>query len=222
MRDNSEHIHRSFWDFSARIITPSIERLLPEPHKAHAVEIGYRHGALLVPASHFFGSVTGLSMGEQDDEACAERLTRECGQGRVEFARWDAAATSPLPLADASADLIYSLHGVRRLPDFRSFQALVNDCALVLRPGGVAMLWFGRLSRLPFAPPGPAWLRGYDTRADPLTGAPALHLRMFHARSAVLSAGMKAVALSTPLHPDTSWRLFRGGSLSFITAWKPR
>ena len=214
-------LHRAFWDFSARIITPSVERRLPEPHKAHAVEIGYRHGVLLVPASHFFGSVTGVSMGERDDETGAERLTRECGQGRVAFARWDIVTASRLPLPDTSADFIYSLHGVRRLPDLHAFRSLVQDCARVLRPGGVAMLWFGRLSHLPFAPPSPAWLRGYDIRPDDETGAPSIHLRMFHARRSVLSAGMKAVALSTPLHPDTSWRLFRGGRLSYITAWKP-
>src|SRR5690606_195903 len=112
--------------------------------------------------------------GEQDHEIGAERLARECGQGRVEFACWDVPATMRLPLPDASADFIYSLHGVRRLQDLHAFRSLVHDCARALRPGGVAMLWFGRLSRLPFAPPSAAWLRGYDIRPDSETGAPSL------------------------------------------------
>ena len=127
-----------------------------------------------------------------------------------------------LPLDNASADFIYSLHGVLRLPDLTSFKSLVNECARVLRPGGVAMLWFGRLTRLPFAPPGKAWLRGFDLRPDLVSGANRLHIRMFHARRAARSAGMNTPSLSTPLHPDTSWRLFRGGDLSYITAHKPR
>jgi SAM-dependent methyltransferase len=212
--------HRAFWDFSARIITPTIARLLPEPRKAHAVEIGYRDDALLIPASHYFGSVTGISMGQQDDEAAARQLTQLCGQSRVSFAEWEPSRNLPLP--DSSADFVYSLYGTTRLPDLATFEALITDCARVLRPGGVAMLCFGRLSRLPFAPPGKSWLRGYAVRPSPDTGEPTFHLRMFHARRAVLSAGMKAVSLSTPMHPDTSWRLFRGGNLSYITAWKPR
>jgi SAM-dependent methyltransferase len=211
--------HHAYWTFSARIITPTIERLLPEPEKAHAVEIGYGDGALLTPAAGFFGRVTGVSMGQGDaDMASIPSLINDPARD-IPFAEWRPSA--PLPFDDGSIDFIYSLRGVRRLPDLAAFKSLAADCARVLRPGGVAMLWFGRLSRLPFAPPGKTWLRGYDVRTSPDTGEPTLCLRMFHARRAVLAAGMKAVSLSTPLHPDTSWRLFRGGSLSYITAWKP-
>jgi SAM-dependent methyltransferase len=210
---------RAFWDFSARIITPTIARLLPEPQVARAIEIGYRGGALLIPASHYFGSVTAVSMGLQDDWSAAQRLTGSYARHSVSFTDWK--PSSNLPFPEPGVDFIYSLHGVTRLPDLVTFEALIADCARVLRPGGVAMLWFGRLSRLPFAPPGKSWLRGYAVRPSPDTGEPTLHLRMFHARRAVLAAGLKAVSLSTPMHPDTSWRLFRGGELSYITAWKP-
>ena len=211
--------HHAHWTFSGRIITPIIERLLPEPEKAHAVEIGYGDGALLVPASSFFGRVTGVAMGQGDLDGAKVKLLVVGAAWSISFAEWR--PSTPLPFEDGSLDFIYSLHGVRRLPDLRAFSSLITDCARVLKPGGLAMLWFGRLSRLPFAPPGRAWLRGYDIRPDSQTGEPTLHVRMFHARKAVLDAGMKAVSLSTPLHPDTSWRLLRGGHLSFITAWKP-
>jgi SAM-dependent methyltransferase len=221
MTDAISPIHHAFWHFSTHIITPTIARLLLEAQKAHAVEIGFGDGALLTPASHYFGSVTGVSMGPQDDENSARQLAQACGQDRMSFAEWDSSSRN-LPLPNSSADFIYSLHGVTRLPDLAAFKSLAADCARVLRPGGVAMLWFGRPSRLPFAMPGKAWLRGYDVRPSPDTGAPTLHLRMFHARRAVMAAGMKAISLSTPMHPDTSWRLLRGGHLSYITAWKAR
>jgi SAM-dependent methyltransferase len=210
---------RAFWTFSSRIITPTVERLLPSPHTHHAVEIGYGDGALLFPASRFFGSVTGLSMGQGDaTESARETLDTERCEN-VSLTGWE--PSHSLPLEDSSADFIYSLHGVTRLPGLAAYQSLLHETARVLRPGGVAMLWFGRLSRLPFALPGKAWLRGYDVRSGGGAREPSLHIRMFHARRAVMSAGLKAPALSTPLHPDTSWRLLRGGGLSYITAWKP-
>jgi SAM-dependent methyltransferase len=218
MSDEPKHPHTAFWDFSARIITPTVRRRILDPAAAHAVELGYGAGDLLVAASHFFGSVTALPLASGDDAESATRLTLAAARGNVSVHSGD--EHSLASMQSEHADFIYSLHGVSRLPDLQTFRSLVADCARVLKPGGLAMLWFGRLSRLPFALPDSAWLKGYRVGAGN-DGQPLLCLRMFHARRAVLATGMKAVALSTPLHPDTSWRLLRGGHLSFVTALKP-
>ncbi len=211
--------HAAFWEFSGRIITPTIERLIRKPSTAQAAEIGFGDGRLLCAAASFFGSVTGVGLDDVDDEATAAEETRACSAD-VRFEQ--ANENRLLPFEDESLDFIYSLNGIIRLPDLAAFESLVLEISRVLKPGCAAMLWFGRMSRLPFAPPGVTWWRGWARR--PLSGGSeqeVLHLRMFHARRAVLRAGMKAVSLSTPMHPDTSWRLLRGGPMSYITAWKP-
>ncbi len=214
--------YAAFWEFSARIITPTIERLIPDPSNCHAVELGYGDGRLLCPAASYFGRVTGVATDSTDDASDASVLNRSqpCDASRIELASTE--ADHSLPFEEASVDFIYSLHGVLRFPDLDSFRKLVIEIERVLRPGGVAMLWFGRISRFPFLLPGRDWLRGWAHRPIPETrNDSALHIRMYHARRAVLKSGMKAVSLSTPLHPDTSWRLLRGGPMSYVTAWKP-
>ena len=202
----------AFWEFSRRALMPTVQRLLPTPHNCRVVEIGPVDGLLMTAAAQFFGSVSGV------------RLLG--GPRQLENVDWGGHNVTDadglrLPLPAGSAEFIYSLRGMSPLRTLDEFRETVRECARVLSPGGVALFWFGRFSRLPFAPPGRAWLRGYEVRPDASTGAASLHIRMYHARKAVLNAGMRAVSLSTPLHPDTSWRLFRGGPDSYITAYKP-
>lgn len=209
----------AYWEFANRIITPIVGRRLPEPGNAHAVEIGFGDGRLLCPASWFFQRVTGVATDAQDDVESARQELITCG-ATAELLTTESYERLPLP--DASVEFVYSMHGVVRLSDLAAFQSLASEVSRVLVPGGGAMLWFGRLSRLPFAPPGKSWWRGWERRPSPNEpDRQRLHLRMFHARRAVMRAGMKAVALSTPLHPDNSWRLLRGGDMSYVTAWKP-
>lgn len=210
----------AFWEFAHHFITPTVERLLRSPGDAHAVELGYGDGRMLCPAASFFGRVTGIALSEEDDRTKATKAAEPCSS--VLFFD-EADAATAIPLDSESAQFVYSRQGVAgTLPDLSAFELLVREIERVLAPGGVAILWFGRMSRLPFCPPGRSWLRGWDQRSIPgEPGRQRLHLRMFHARRAVLRADMKAVSLSTPLHPDTSWRLLRGGAMSYITAWKP-
>ncbi len=210
----------ALWDFSGHVVTPIVERLVRDPSRAHAVELGYGDGRSLCPAASYFGTVTGVAIDPADDASLANSKIENCPGTNISLA--DSADIRRLPFDDATIDFIYSLRGVVRLPDLHSFETLVKEAARTLKPGGVAILWFGRLSRLPFAPPGAGWWRGWARRQSPFDpGQEVLHIRMFHARRAVMRAGMKAVALSTPLHPDTSWRLLRGGPVSYVTARKP-
>ncbi len=213
----------AYWDFANRIITPTVERLINDPANAHAVEIGFGDGALLCPASQFFGRVTGVSLDSVDDESNARQLTTSCAGAEIDFATLS--EDRQLAVPDGSVDFFYSLNGIRRLSSLQDFERTAAEIARALKPSGVAMLWFGRMSRMPFAPLNSNWFRGWTLRSVPqrsdLPEIRHLHMRMFHARRAVMRSGMKAVALSTPAHPDTSWRLFRGGQMSYVTALKP-
>ena len=221
--DTDPDLTTAYWDFATRIVTPIVGRRVPAPQNAHTVELGFGDGRLLCPATQFFGNVTGLSLDASDDESAARKRLGNCTSKAVGFD-----VVSPdgdFPLADGSVEFVYSLTGVERLTGLTEFERTVAEISRVLKPGGVAMLWFGRLSRMPFAPLNRNWFRGWTLRPVPegpgLPETRRLHMRMFHARRAVMRAGMRAVALSTPLHPDTSWRLLRGGQMSYVTALKP-
>ena len=200
------------WDFSLRFVTPTVRRLLPEPGNAVALELSCGEGSRLDAAARLFGRVVGVDSPEAIDHALArpdrpenvELMTRE---GRR------------LPADSGSVDFVFSLNGLTQFDSLDRFDAEVLEIARVLKPGGVAMLWFGRITRLPFALNPVTWLRGFSYNED---GAVPLKVQQTAVRRALQKAGFKYPALSTPLHPDTSWRLFRGGDLSYVTAIKPR
>lgn len=200
------------WDFSLRFVTPTVRRLLPGPGDAVALELGCGEGRRLEAAARLFGRVIGVDSPEMIDLA----LSRP---GRVENVELLAREDLRLPVEPGSVDFVFSLYGLTRFDSLDRFNAEVLEVARVLRPGGIAMLWFGRITRLPFVVSPVTWIRGYSyTEGDEIP----LKIQQSAARRSLRKAGLRYPALSTPLHPDTSWRLFRGGDLSYVTAVKPQ
>ncbi|MCH8114268.1 MAG: class I SAM-dependent methyltransferase [Chloroflexi bacterium] len=200
------------WDFSLRFVTPTVRRSLPEPGSAVALELGCGEGRRLQAAARLFGRVIGVDSPEMIDVA----LSRPGRAANVELVAREGLR---LPVESGSVDFVFSFHGLTQFDSLDRFNAEVLEAARVLRPGGVAQLWFGRITRLPFALNPVTWIRGYShAEGDALP----LKVQQTAARRALRRAGFKHLALSTPLHPDTSWRLFRGGNISFMTAVKKR
>ncbi len=200
------------WDFSLRFVTPTVRRLLPGPGDAVALELGCGEGRRLDAAARLFGRVIGVDSPEMIDIA----LSRP---GRAENIELFAREGLRLPVEPGSVDFVFSLHGLTRFDSLERFDAEVSEAARVLKPGGIAMLWFGRITRLPFVLWPVTWMRGYSyTEGDAIP----LKVRQSATRRSLRKAGLRYPALSTPLHPDTSWRLFRGGDLSYVTAVKPQ
>ena len=200
------------WDFSLRFVTPTVRRLLPEPGDAIALELGCGEGRRLGAAAQLFGRVIGVDSPEMIDLA----LSRP---GRAENVELITREGLRLPAESDSVDFVYSLHGLTHLGSLDRFNAEVLEAARVLKPGGIAMLWFGRITRLPFVLNPVTRMRGYSyAEGDEIP----LKIQQSAARRALRKARFKYHALSTPLHPDTSWRLFRGGNISYVTAVKQR
>jgi SAM-dependent methyltransferase len=186
----TKHHVASHWRFALEVVTPTIHRLLPGPAACSAVELDPRDGELLLAARSFFGDVNGVAT----------------QSGRI-------------PLPDASANFVYSVESLWNAPDIATLESLIRETARVLKPGGVAMLYYGRITRLPFAVKPSHWLRGWDGPGPAAPGA-QIRVRSSLVRRFAIRSGMQAVALSTPLHPDASWRLFRGSAHSYVTCWK--
>ncbi|MDA1279897.1 MAG: class I SAM-dependent methyltransferase [Chloroflexi bacterium] len=208
---NDASARNELWDFSLRFITPTVRRNLPDPSQAVALELGCREGRRLDVASLMFDRVIGVDSPEKI-ELASQR------SGRADGVELRVRGDDRLPVESGSIDFVYTLAGLTGLDSLQRFHTEVAEVSRVLKPGGVAMLWFGRITRLPFVVNPLTWFRGYSfSGADPAL----LRVQQSAARRSLQKAGLKHVALSTPLHPDTSWRLFRGGYLSYVTAVKP-
>ena len=124
-----------------------------------------------------------------------------------------------LPVESNSIDYVFTQRGLTKFNSLTRFHAEISEVERVLKPGGIATLWFGRITRWPFVMNPITRMRGYSyAEDDPIP----LRVQQSAARRSLRKAGLKHVALSTPLHPDTSWQLFRGGDLSYVTAVKPK
>jgi len=198
------------WDFSLRFITPTVRRYVPDPDRAVALEIGCNDGRRLHPASLMFKRVIGVDSAEMIDLAFS-RL------GRSENVELRTREDVKLPVESNSIDYVYTFRGLTRFDSVGRFNSEISEVARVLKPGGVAMLWFGRITRLPFVLNPLTRIRGFSYNEEDIL---RLKVQQSTMRRSLRKSGLKHVALSTPLHPDTSWRLFRGGEYSYVTAVK--
>ena len=206
----SELEKKDLWDFSLRFITPTVRRYLPEPGSGLALELGCGSGRWIRSASTFFGQVKGIDSPEIIDAVLPVA-------GRPDNVDLLVRKSDRLPVDSDSIDFVFSMTGLTQFETLARFGKEISEVQRVLKPGGLAMLWFGRITRMPFVVNPATWLRGYSYRADDKI---ALRVRQTVVRRSLRKAGLRHVALSTPLHPDTSWRLFRGGDLSYVTAVK--
>jgi len=206
------HDKNNLWEFTLNFVTPTVRRLLPDVQNATAIELGgIGTGDRLVAASSLFGRVIGF-----DGEAVVQKLERAEFPDEIELKTID---DGRIQLESESVDFAYTWTGLAHLRDMESVSNRIHEVGRVLRPGGVAMLWFGRVTRLPFVLNPMTWLSGYRyIEADDYP----MRIQQSAMRRILRKSGLKHRALSTPLHPDTSWRLFRGGEFSYVTAVKPQ
>lgn len=205
------YARQDLWNFSLQFVTPTVRRSLPDPVSAVYLDISCADGPRVQAAARLFRQSIGVDVAEMIDLADARKSHSPNSEYRVR-------ETGKLPVETGTIDYAYTLRGLTFLKDLSKFDAEIAEVARVLKLGGIAMLWFGRITRLPFVVKPSHWIKGYSY--DPGDSIP-LKVRQMRVRKALRKAGLKHVALSTPFHPDTSWRLFRGGELSYVTALKP-
>lgn len=198
------------WDFSQQFITPAVRRHLPNPVRGTALDISCGEGRRVESAAGLFGRAIGVDVAEM-----LQLPTRPSSWSpNVEFIVRE---NAQLPVESGSIDYVFTLRGLTWFDTIDQFDDEIAEVARILKPGGITMLWFGRITRLPFAMSPLELFRGYSHNGDEIV---PLRVRQTRVRKSLRKAGLRHVALSTPLHPDTSWRLFRGGDLSYVTAVK--
>lgn len=129
---------RGSWDFMLHIAQPA-SRFLSKPEEKVALEIGYGGGRILAAASRCFGKVIGVDVHENNDKV--ERELKKRGANNFELIKTDG---SELPLGDDAVDFVYSFIVLQHIEKYQIFKRYFQEIYRVLRPNGLAVLYFGR------------------------------------------------------------------------------
>lgn len=129
---------RGSWDFALHIAKPAAA-YLSKPQDKIALEIGHGGGRVLAAASRAFGRVVGVDI--HDNNAQVEEELRARG---VQNFRLIQADGSKIPLDDRSIDFVYSFIVLQHVERYAVFKSYLAESARVLKPSGVAVIYFGR------------------------------------------------------------------------------
>jgi len=129
---------RGQWDFSLHI-APFIAKYVPQPETKTILEIGYGGGRILAAAARSFRGAVGVDIHDEGERVKEELAAR--GVRNIELFKCDG-ATWPCP--DGSVDAVYTFIVLQHVEKIAIWKSCIQETVRVLKPGGVAMLYFGR------------------------------------------------------------------------------
>lgn len=129
---------RGAWDFSVHVALP-LAPYLDHPGAKRVLDIGYGAGRMLAAAARHFGEGVGVDIHGEADIVGRELKNR--GVANVELKTTDGRS---LPLEDASVDVAYSFIVFMHLEYIGVFDGYLAEVARVLKPQGLAVIYFGR------------------------------------------------------------------------------
>lgn len=133
-------------DFVAHVLEP-LQRFAADfnPSEHIALEIGYGGGRPLAAASRRFERVVGIDIHGETDRVA--RMLKEQGIDNFELLRTDG---NSIPQSDASVDFAYSFIVLQHVELISVFRRYIEEVSRVLRPGGRAVLYFGRFAQFSY------------------------------------------------------------------------
>jgi SAM-dependent methyltransferase len=186
--DVRESIIKGHWDMSTHILTPAVEQGLRFPQRLTALEIGYGGGRLLNAACSFFHHAIGVDI-HSEQQAAEEFLN---SQGKSNFTLHTCDGIS-LPVESESIDFVYSFIVLQHLPRFSTFESYWRETHRVLRPGGVAQLYFGSWRKLNRKVRWANHRQGHFEVPDPQPNHTTLVLRVGFAKALARRLGFSVV-----------------------------
>ena len=196
--DRESSFVRGSWDFMFHIAQP-VGPLLARPEQRVALEIGHGGGRILAAASRCFQSVIGVDIHDENDKVQAALRGR--GVTNARLVKTDGAL---LPVESEQVDCVYSFIVLQHVETYAVFKRYFEETFRVLKPGGVAVLYFGRRyrwsfnrsSRLLYAVDRlmePIWLRhGYEELPAPVNST-NLRVSIRHAKHLAKSLGFNVM-----------------------------
>jgi len=139
--DINETFVRGAWDFSLHFAYP-LAKYLNHPQSKDALEIGYGGGRILASASRHFRKVIGI-----DIHANTGLVTDELNKRGVINFELKQTDGMTIPIPDNSIDAAYSFIVLQHVEKIDIFIRYIQEAHRVLKPGGIAVLYFGRFHR---------------------------------------------------------------------------
>jgi SAM-dependent methyltransferase len=132
---------RGAWDFTVHLAAPLAPHLT-SPERKTVLEIGHGGGRILAAAARHFGGAIGIDVHDENPRVAAELQAR--GLRNVELRQTDGRR---IPAPDAAIDVVYSFIVLQHVERVAIFANYVVEAHRVLKPGGLAILYFGRWCR---------------------------------------------------------------------------
>jgi ubiquinone/menaquinone biosynthesis C-methylase UbiE len=129
---------RGSWDFLIHIALPC-SKFLSSPEEKVALEIGHGGGRLLAAASRHFREVIGVDIHENNEKVANELKSR--GVNNCTLIKTDGKKIS---VSNDSIDLVYSFIVLQHVEHIDVFKHYLNEVYRILKPNGIAVLYFGR------------------------------------------------------------------------------
>ena len=139
-KDKDSAFVRGHWDFSYHILGPAW-KYITTPEEKIALEIGYGGGRILAAASRYFGKVIGIDVHENSEFVDTE--LRRQGISNLKLLCTDG---SSIPVDSGTMDFVYSFIVLQHVEKYGIFLNYLKETHRVLKPGGIAVLYFGRKS----------------------------------------------------------------------------
>jgi len=140
--DDAAHANESFirgaWDFSVHVAQP-LAPFLQRPEDKTILEIGHGAGRILASAARHFRDAVGIDVHDRNDIVQRELASR--GVQNVRLLETDGRR---IPLSDGSVDVAYTFIVFQHVERVEVFRGYVAELHRVLKPGGLAMIYFGR------------------------------------------------------------------------------
>jgi SAM-dependent methyltransferase len=143
-QDKESSFVRGSWDFLWHIAQP-LAPYLTQPETKTALEIGHGGGRLLAAAGRCFQFVIGVDIHDENDKvhfALRDRGIRNAQLMKTEGAR--------LPVGREHVDCVYSFIVLQHVETYAVFERYFEETYRVLKPGGLAVLYFARRYRWSF------------------------------------------------------------------------
>lgn len=144
--DTSKSMESSFirgsWDFET-YVTQQIASFINSPEEKIALEIGYGGGRLLASAAGHFKKAIGIDV--HNEANYVKKALNERGIKNINLKACDG---KNIPVKDSTIDLVYSFIVLQHVERVKILERYFKETHRVLKPGGLAILYFGRYSRL--------------------------------------------------------------------------
>lgn len=138
--EDAEYAFRTgFEGFIYSVMRPPVPHYLPNPEEKTALEIGYGGGRLLHAAAHLFKEVIGV-----DIHTHSEYVRKMLAERGVDNATLFETDGDTLPVAEGTVDFVYSFVVFIHLSSPQVLERYIAETYRVLKPGGIASLYYGR------------------------------------------------------------------------------